>query len=313
MYHEAGISKEEIFDRAAELRFSVGLRDSVNGRSDGVTFRVLANGQEVWRLHTTGESWHDARVDLSPYAGTTLRLRLLTGNGPDENPSFDWAVWGDPVVALQGPQTPRDIAYSSTDRAVEVLGAVSPETLSVSVDAAGVMHHRVKAMIPGATVFTHRLPHPVAGPVTLTALPFTVSATVEGRTAPLPMQYVGCSAGEGVSAGQLRAGLTAHPPSQGRTYADFLLHLPVEPLVLRVDAALQDGSRSEGCRFLVERNGEAAADLLLTGPDGWHPMEVDLGAYAGRTILLSLVVDAAGSHYFDWARWGQPRLERKAD
>jgi len=34
-----------------------------------------------------------------------------------------------------------------------------------------------------------------------------------------------------------------------------------------------------------------------------------LAAFAGRTVVLELVVDSEGSHYYDWAHWGLPRLE----
>jgi len=43
---------------------------------------------------------------------------------------------------------------------------------------------------------------------------------------------------------------------------------------------------------------------------GWRPFAVDLSAYAGQTILLSLVTDSDGANYYDWAFWGEPRLVR---
>jgi hypothetical protein len=49
----------------------------------------------------------------------------------------------------------------------------------------------------------------------------------------------------------------------------------------------------------------------VKSPDGWHEGSVELSAYTGETILLSLVVDALGDATCDWARWGEPRIETR--
>jgi hypothetical protein len=80
---------------------------------------------------------------------------------------------------------------------------------------------------------------------------------------------------------------------------------------------LRDGSQSSGVNFIAEVNGYPVGEELLVAepPDGtrppaagWRPFTVDLSAYAGQTILLSLVTDSAGANYYDWAFWGEPRL-----
>jgi hypothetical protein len=72
---------------------------------------------------------------------------------------------------------------------------------------------------------------------------------------------------------------------------------------------LRDGSKSEGCRFVVQVNGREVASRLLAPAAGWQEIVSDLSAWAGRAIVLSLVTDSEGSFSFDWAAWGEPRLE----
>ena len=48
--------------------------------------------------------------------------------------------------------------------------------------------------------------------------------------------------------------------------------------------------------------------LTRTAPDGWHPAEVDLSEFAGKTLLLSLTVDSDGPFTCDWATWAEPSI-----
>ena len=45
---------------------------------------------------------------------------------------------------------------------------------------------------------------------------------------------------------------------------------------------------------------------------GWVPMRVNLGTFGGKVVRLILVVGSgpAGDGRYDWAGWGEPRLER---
>jgi len=40
-------------------------------------------------------------ADLSPFAGKTIRLKLIADVGPNDNSQADWASWGEPVVRLK--------------------------------------------------------------------------------------------------------------------------------------------------------------------------------------------------------------------
>ena len=75
-------------------------------KSDGVTFRIEANGHALLDEHRDDANWKDFTFDLSEFAGQILTLRFETDPGPQDNPSFDFALWSGRVLELQGFQAP---------------------------------------------------------------------------------------------------------------------------------------------------------------------------------------------------------------
>ena len=66
-------------------------------QSDGVTFRILINGEEVFnREKEGGAGFEEISVDLSAYAGKTVILTLCTDSGATS--AYDYAFWGDPLI-----------------------------------------------------------------------------------------------------------------------------------------------------------------------------------------------------------------------
>lgn len=66
--------------------------------SDGVTFAVEVEhaGQRtrVWERHCeVAPRFREARVDLSPWKGEAVTLRLLTEPGPEADAAYDYALW----------------------------------------------------------------------------------------------------------------------------------------------------------------------------------------------------------------------------
>ena len=73
--------------------------------SDGVTFRVRVDDQVLLEAHTDSRTWVDGEVDLSPFAGREIRLRLECHPGPQRDTTCDSAYWGDPMITVgQRPQ-----------------------------------------------------------------------------------------------------------------------------------------------------------------------------------------------------------------
>lgn len=80
--------------------------------SDGAFFRVYAlpfdapDGQKgalLYELHTDSQTWVPVTVDLSAYAGQSVRLQLETHPGPKNDTTCDRALWGDPMVVAGTP------------------------------------------------------------------------------------------------------------------------------------------------------------------------------------------------------------------
>ena len=105
----------------------------------------------------------------------------------------------------------------------------------------------------------------------------------------------------------------AHCPwrqGPGETYADWRLTLPQTTVIkLRVDYGLRQGSRGDGVRYTVLVDGQQLWADFSRATD-WRTAEVDLSAYAGRTITLRLQVDPGPERKTadDWSRWGVAEL-----
>ena len=81
-------------DEPAEFHSYVGIRDG--SKSEGVVFSLQVNGTEVARRFMLPGEWQELTADLSPWAGKTALVSLVTDS--DGTYSFDWAVWGEPVI-----------------------------------------------------------------------------------------------------------------------------------------------------------------------------------------------------------------------
>ena len=89
-------------DCRAFLRGATALRAEGVGKSDGVTFRIMAGSRKLLDVHRTDASWQDFKYDLSEAAGTVLVLRFETDPGPKDNASFDFSLWGERILVLEG-------------------------------------------------------------------------------------------------------------------------------------------------------------------------------------------------------------------
>lgn len=81
------------------VRASVGKRDGSHD-GDGILYRLAvvdATGNEtIGAEHTVRQhGWEPIAVDLSPWLGQTVRLKLIADPGPEDNSSGDWAACAD--------------------------------------------------------------------------------------------------------------------------------------------------------------------------------------------------------------------------
>ena len=71
-------------------------------KSDGATFRIIANGQTLLDENRIDAQWKSFAFDLTGLAGQTLTLRFETDPGPRNKASFDFALWGGRELLLEG-------------------------------------------------------------------------------------------------------------------------------------------------------------------------------------------------------------------
>ena len=121
--HPPESGKHEIIYRVTvpedgALRFAAALAPEVwsPDRGDGASFQVFVtesadpgSGQPVFVRYVnpkhspSDRRWRNFLVDLSPWAGTSVNLSLITEAGPTGDWAFDWAGWADPQVVRVEP------------------------------------------------------------------------------------------------------------------------------------------------------------------------------------------------------------------
>ncbi len=108
-------------DATVQLTFANAMNPG--GESDGVTHRVRVArgdapagelGETVFERHTTAYTWQPARVDLSRFAGRTVRLQLECHPGPERNTGWDLSFWGRPTLHIGEPKAKQGPDRSST-------------------------------------------------------------------------------------------------------------------------------------------------------------------------------------------------------
>lgn len=96
------------------LRFANAIRDNFPPEppSDGVTFRVRVlplnapdgeEGKVVFEKHTLAKVWDEGEVDLSQFAGQTVRIQLESHPGPKNDTTCDQSYWAEPTLIVGTP------------------------------------------------------------------------------------------------------------------------------------------------------------------------------------------------------------------
>lgn len=277
------------------------------GKTDGVLYRVVASAAGVPEavaevLNAT--STHAALdLDLSAFRGKEVRLELQAHPGPQRTATFDWARWYQPRVEVERHQ----------QGSIGISAAPFTYALSSAGEAATVIERAgddltVRMELPGSLILLKAPPPPVTLPLDLATRPFILTFTsASGQLLERP-QYASAVPAEASVGGVRRAGLSTHPPAHGLTTVDYPMQLPVSPAIhVRGFVGLRDGSKSEGCGFIVKANGVPVAHLRKL-PGEWSELSADLSPWAGKPIVLSLVTDSEGPFSFDWASWGEVRV-----
>ena len=102
-----------------------------------------------------------------------------------------------------------------------------------------------------------------------------------------------------------------HPPNEGVGTADYEIPLPAledgKKLVLRFGTGFREPT-TNGVRFTILIDDK---EVWSTEQKTLEPVdyELDLSDWAGKTLPLSLHVDALGNAEYDWSCWVRPQIQ----
>ncbi|MBU0606564.1 MAG: hypothetical protein KKI08_01705, partial [Armatimonadetes bacterium] len=276
------------------------------GKTDGLVFSIEAQAGDLKRraeAHPTTSDPLPLELDLREFAGKEVTLRLTGDPGPKRAATFDWGRWRDPRVVMD-----RHVPGTAT--------LVSPQSWTTILTSGGKAEQRqtaphtleIATTFPGTICLLNRPLQEIALPCDLTGLKFLKTFVAPDGTILTNPQYAAAAISDETVGGVKKHGFFAHPPSQGQTRMDFPVRLPAGVRRFSASVGLRDGSKSDGCLFILEVTGRELARKLML-PGRWEELTADLSAYAGQAVLLSLVTDADKSFTFDWGAWGEPRVE----
>lgn len=275
--------------------------------SDGVTFAciVWCDKEELrCEVHNAKVEPKSLELDLTPFVGREIELELSVHPGPEISPSFDWARWLRPRIERKL-QTRETIAVA---RGKPWHLAIGRDGVLPVVEKGNAL--RIDTELPGAVFLLGDQPREVSLPVELVEQTWRTMLATDGTHDATAPSFVNVHPASAAVGGVVRAGLSAHPPHQGRTIAHLPIVLPAEPAVLNTWIGIRDGSESTGVVFSIEVNGSQVAQRRML-PGGWEQVEANLSLWKGKPIVLSLITDSDGPYNFDWAHWGEPRLVKQ--
>ena len=112
----------------AAFRASVG-KSNGSDPGDGILYKLVvvdSIGSESVVTQTTVKKheWQAIEADLSPWAGQTIRLKLIADVGPKDDSSGDWSAWADMRI-----ETLHPILHRQLERDLETLRRQAPAPL----------------------------------------------------------------------------------------------------------------------------------------------------------------------------------------
>ena len=277
------------------LEFYIGLWEG-SENSDGVTFVVTVQDDEMFRQHYNRQIWQPVTLNLSPYRGTIVKLRFTTSPGPNGNASWDWAVWGDPKI------------ISKPDHSLTTIGCFLPaepiDSYPNPLQSLGQGNYTLEIDISKPFIIFLTPPQQVNPPHNLRDAQFTPGLQVDNILR-LENAWRSVSRSTATVDGIYKETIFASPSTNGQTILQFPLYLPKQPLSFSFSMGLQEGC-SKGVLFQVRLNGQTYFEVFKDTFD-WTDGSISFSAFAGEPVLLELVTDpaqegSAGANC-DWAHW----------
>ena len=274
------------------LEVDIGLAEG-SENSDGVTFIVSVQGDEIFRRHHTEQKWEQIHLDLTPYQGEDVKLRFTTNPGPKENTGWDWAVWGEPKIAFAPSNMPVKVGFYFPNEPIRSFPDI--------VKDEGNGQYSLETELPTQVLFFFESGAEVVSPYNVRNTDFVVGLQVDDIFRLGSVWNSGQKMGLTLD-GVRKETIFAHPPGGGQTVLQFLLSLPhAREVKFTFSMGLQDGC-SDGVFFKVLVNGETQfehfADTFI-----WEDANMSLSRYAGNHVLLELITDPGKDGNCDWAHW----------
>ena len=279
------------------LEFNIGLRDG-SENSDGVTFIVSVQGEEIFRQHHDEQRWEHIILNLTSYSGENVVLRYTTNPGPAGNTGWDWAVWGKPKIVAD----PVDTHITHIN-----VGFFLPykpiKRLPAKIRSVGQGQYYLETALPAKILLFFEPVQQVVPPYNLREAEFVAGLEFEGIFR-LGSAWNSGARTAATSGGVRKETIFAHPPRDGETILQFLLALPqARDVTFAFSMGLgEGGSQSDGVLFQVLLNGQSQTERFID-TTGWVDAQISLAEFAGEIVLLELVTNPAGSASSDKANW----------
>ena len=276
------------------LEFDIGLAEG-SENSDGVTFIVSIQGDEIFREHYARRQWQHISLDLTPYRGQHIKLRFTTNPGPKKDTGWDWARWGEPKIVSPPSDIPVEVGFYLPNEPIKRF----PDSLGNQ----GNGRYSLETELPAQILFLFDPAQQVTTPYNLTDAEFIVGLQFDGIFR-LGHVYNSGTRSHGTVGGVQTNTIDAHPPYKGQTLLQFLLSLPqAEEIMLSFSMGLlNEDADSDGVSFAVLLNGQNRFEHFTKEP-GWTDAQIRLSEYAGETVLLELVTDSGEKNDWDQAHW----------
>ena len=276
------------------LTFDIGLWDGSGfEKSDGATFIVSVQDEEIFREHYNQRRWKHISLDLTSYQGQQVTLRFTTNPGPNGDPGWDWPNWGEPKIVSEPLDTLVKVGFFLPNELI----SSSPDT----VRRVGQGQYALETKLPARILFFFEPAQQVVPPYNLRDTEFVAGLQFDGI---FRLGSFGNSGEPTIVAvdGIRKESIVAHPPRFGQTVLQFLLSLPqAKEIIFSFSMGLQDGC-SNGVSFTVLVNGETRFEHI-TNAFGWEDASISLTEQAEDYILLELITDPGENYNCDWAFW----------
>jgi hypothetical protein len=113
--------------------------------------------------------------------------------------------------------------------------------------------------------------------------------------------------------GLTRAALWEHPPLSGAAKIGYAVPIPthLRRLKLRFGIGIRDGAELPADRYVAFRVVVNDWKLwsAVKNSQRWEEYEVEMPELASDVARIEFITDGLGDHRWNWAVWGEPRLE----